>query len=346
MNYDDLVQQMISIGGKSGFDAAIKFIDNYVNENPNNFEGYLVRSEIFTETGNLQNALDDSEKAITINPTEAIDYNNRGCIYIKSGNDINKALDDFNKAIELNPSYNSAYTNRANVYLKKRELQKAISDCTKAIELSSTDMEPYSNRGLAYYNRGVDNNNMEDLRKAFEDYNKVLELDPENAEAFAKRGLLNAQFGNTQEAISDYEEFLRLDPNNKNAKLVRDELAQLKSGKTLSSAESYEVITGKKERKILLVLSAIGFILGIIIGANDRNILIWMWAGIGIGGALSFLPEIPGIFMSGYRKEGFTEAIKTTIGGGLIWLVIFMIAGPIGLLVRILKINKKIKEYQ
>jgi len=112
------------------------------------------------------------------------------------------------------------------------------------------------------------------------------------------------------------------------------------------SEESYEVVTGRKEKKVLLILSAIGFVLGAIIGGSDGSILMGMWFGIGIGGAVSFLPVIPGIFMSGFRREGFVEAVKTTVLGGIIWFIIFMVAGPIGLLIRILKINKKMKESQ
>ena len=223
MNYDELVQQVLI---KGGWDEANDYLDNYINENPDNFDAYLVRSEFLTEMEDFENALIDAEKAIKICPSEARAYNNRGCIYIKSGNDIKKGLNDFNKALDLDANFISAYTNRANVYLKMREPQKAINDCTKAIEISpNKDSEPYYNRGLAYMNIG-------ETEKAFDDYNKVIELDPENAEAYGKRGVINSQLGNIQDAISDFEEFLRLDPDNKLAEMVRDELRQLKGKKT------------------------------------------------------------------------------------------------------------------
>lgn len=331
MNYDDLSQQTMSAFKEGGWDAAISYISNIVDENQNNHEAYLVRSEMYTEMGDFRKALDDAEKAVKINPKEAAVYNNRGCIFIKSGDDINKAFNDFNKVIELDASYISAYINRANVYLKMKEPQKAISDCTKAIEISPDgNAEPYYNRGLAYMNIG-------ETTKALDDYNRVIEIDPENAEAYAKRGLINSQSGNTQEAISDYEEFLRLDPGNKNAKLVRDDLERLKSGKTISFSESGEAVKEKNDIKKLLVFSAVGFFLGIIIGASGGNVLIGMWFGIGVGCSAAYLLEDPALFMRVLRKDGLIEAIKTTVIGGGVLAVIFMIAGPIGLLVRIVK---------
>jgi tetratricopeptide (TPR) repeat protein len=228
ISYEDLMEQIKSKYKEGDWDAVFDYIDKFIEENPNSFEAYLVRSELNTEAGAFENALYDAEKAVEINPNEATVYNNRGCVYVRSGGDINRALNDFNKAIELNANFVEAYTSRANVYLKMREPQKAIDDCTKAIEISQENAEPYYNRGLAYANIG-------EIAKAVYDYNKVIELDPQNAEAYAKRGYLNSQLGNMQETIRDYEEFLRLDPNNKNAALVRDELEQMRSNKAPSS---------------------------------------------------------------------------------------------------------------
>ena len=325
IKYDDLIAQTMSELKKGGWDAAFSFIDDYIQKTPI-IEAYLVRSEMYLEKGDFQNALKDIEKSITIDPTEAKAYFNRGLAHAKSGGDAKKSLDDFTKAIELNVNYAGAYTNRANIYLQMSEFQKAIMDCNKAIELSPNEAEPYYNRGLAYFN-------MEEPKKAFKDYNKVIELDPENAEAFFKRGFLNSQSGNTQEAISDYEEFLRLDPNNTNAKLVRDELRQLKSGKTAKSNKAPANI----KRKHLLIFSAIGFVLGTIIGAVNGSVILGMWLGIGGGVGLSFLPEIPDLFKGAYKRRGFVYAFQTVLGGGGLWFVIFIVAGPIGFIIRFIR---------
>jgi hypothetical protein len=107
----------------------------------------------------------------------------------------------------------------------------------------------------------------------------------------------------------------------------------------------------KKELKILLILSGIGFIIGAIIGISASlesgeiiGIFLGMWFGIGIGGALSFITEIPYHFKSAVREKGFGEGIKSALMGILLWLAIFAVAGPIGLLIRVLRTNSRIKK--
>jgi len=336
MNYKDLSQKTIEVYKEGGWYEAIKYINNYINENPNTYEAYLVRSELYTENSNFQKALEDAEKAIKINPQEASVYNNRGSIYVQSGNDINKALNDFNKAIELNANYISAYTNRANVYMQMEEFRKAINDCTKAIDISPNEnIEPYYNRGLAYMNIG-------ETAKALDDYNKVIELDSKNAEAYARRGAINSQLGNTQEAIHDYEEFLRLDPDNKNAKLVRDELGKLKNCTISSSAESYEVVTAKKEITTILIGAIVG---AIIIGGwystivSGSEVLAGIWIGFGMGGGISLVPV--------FFRVGRTFSI---VGGIIcVFLLLIFVCGFTGFIwpiIRILIKIHKIKKIQ
>ena len=62
-----------------------------------------------------------------------------------------------------------------------------------------------------------------------------------------------------------------------------------------------------------------------------------MWFGLGSGVAFSFFPDIPGIFRGFYREEGFFGAVKSTFIGGGIWFVIFMVAGPIGFIIRFIR---------
>jgi integral membrane sensor domain MASE1 len=119
----------------------------------------------------------------------------------------------------------------------------------------------------------------------------------------------------------------------------------------LKNKNDVEVNMGKKELKILLILSGIGFIIGAIIGIKASvesgeidSVFLGMWFGIGIGGALSFIVAIPYMFKTFVREKGFGEGVKAALGGILVWLAIFAVAGPIGLLIRGLRINSRIKK--
>ncbi|MDR1858907.1 MAG: tetratricopeptide repeat protein [Treponema sp.] len=355
LKYDDLWDQLRRGYEERGWDEtdAIKFLDNRINETSNFLEAYLIRGELYLEMENFQQALDDLEKVIRIDPNIAESYFSRGMIYARLGGNVNKALDDFSKAIELYDAescvcleYAEAYVNRGNMYLKLKNYQQAINDCTKAIEELSMDdrVEPYYNRGLAYMKIG-------EVSKAFDDYNKVIQLDPKNAEAFGKRGLINSGLGNIQEAINDFEEFLRLDPNNTNAKLVRDELEKLKKGDASSFDDSQEILILKKELKFILIGSIIGAIAGgiiaVLFGREGLGLegLVFLWPLIGCGGSISLVPSF---FRMGRDIGGSIDSGKGGIIGGVLgfflWYFLSGVAGIIWPLIRILINVFKIKK--
>ena len=333
-NYNDLFEKIKSECDSP--DAALSYLDACIKQKPDYFEAYLVRGELYLGIGEFEKALNDLNTAIKIAPSVAHSYHSRGNLYGMKG-DVNKAFDDFNKAIECDANLLGAYVGRSSMYLRKKEFQKAIDDCTRAIEISQDEsVEAYFNRGLAYVS-------MEEYAKALDDYDKVIELAPENAEAYGKRGYINSELGNDEEAISDIEEFLRLDPDNKNAQLAKDLLQELKSG---ASSSSYELEIAKKERKTLLICSAIGFFLGTIFGAAEGSVLMGMWFGTGVGAGISLIVFIPRLFMNVFREEGIKEAFKVAGIGSAVWFLLFMFAGPITLLVRVLKKNSEIKKLQ
>jgi len=112
----------------------------------------------------------------------------------------------------------------------------------------------------------------------------------------------------------------------------------------------------KRQKKILLICSAVCSSLGLVIGVISG--VIWhgdmegiftfafagLWIGTGFGGTISYLPGIPYAFSMALKEEGFGGAIKTTLIGIFVWFFGFMFLGPIGLLVRVLMKNHRIKK--
>ena len=54
-------------------------------------------------------------------------YYNRAISYRETGK-IDLALADYNRAIELNPSYFEAYNNRGNIYMARGDNERALQD--------------------------------------------------------------------------------------------------------------------------------------------------------------------------------------------------------------------------
>lgn len=72
----------------------------------------------------------DCNKAIELNPTDAIAYNNRGNAY--SGlQEYHKAIEDYSRSLQIAPSADTYY-NRAKVYFSLQEYEKALEDLFKA----------------------------------------------------------------------------------------------------------------------------------------------------------------------------------------------------------------------
>jgi Tfp pilus assembly protein PilF len=80
-------------------------------------------------------------------------YNNRGSAFYKKGL-TDKAIEDFDRAISLDPSYYEAYNNRGTAFLKLGLFDKAIADFDKTISMNPGHAAPYVNRGKAYFLMG------------------------------------------------------------------------------------------------------------------------------------------------------------------------------------------------
>ncbi|WP_373537852.1 tetratricopeptide repeat protein [Microcoleus sp.] len=76
----------------------------------------------------------DYDRAIQLNPNDAIAYNNRGVTKYALGRN-QEAIADYDRAIQLNPNYADAYKNRGNLKSTLDDKQSAIEDYQKAADL-------------------------------------------------------------------------------------------------------------------------------------------------------------------------------------------------------------------
>ena len=79
----------------------------------------------FGRKGKLDDAIQDLDKAIALNPNSYQAYTNRG-IARKEKGDIDGAIADYDKAIALNPNAAYAYNNRGNARGKKGDNDGAM----------------------------------------------------------------------------------------------------------------------------------------------------------------------------------------------------------------------------
>jgi tetratricopeptide (TPR) repeat protein len=84
--------------------------------------------------GKTQEALDDFNRALEIDPTHQDGYLGRADTLNTMGR-YEESLRDYNKALEIKPTMANAYINRAIAYSHLGQYEKAIADYEKGLEL-------------------------------------------------------------------------------------------------------------------------------------------------------------------------------------------------------------------
>jgi tetratricopeptide (TPR) repeat protein len=141
------------------------------------------------KAGDDRGALADFNKAIELDPNNAVAYINRGSIKEGSFLEIIKggALADFNKAIELDPNNAVAYYMRGKLN-RISDTGKALADFSKAIELDPKFVDAYKGRvSIKYCGFFIEKGCATDIRGALADYDKLVEITPKDAANYYNR---------------------------------------------------------------------------------------------------------------------------------------------------------------
>lgn len=95
----------------------------------------------------------------------SIDYSNSGLIKSFSGN-YDEAINDYNKAIEIEPNNSNALNNRGYTFNLMEDYESAIKDFEKAISLEEDFAYALNNRGYAKIKLGLKEDGLADLEKS------------------------------------------------------------------------------------------------------------------------------------------------------------------------------------
>ena len=114
----------------------------------------------YSQKREVQKALDSFGKALSLDDTDALIYNNLGLLHFavfgqtKNIQNHTRALESYRKAIELDPSLASAYNGLAGLYHVIGQINNAISLWEKALEFEPDYNFPIYNLGIAYLKKG------------------------------------------------------------------------------------------------------------------------------------------------------------------------------------------------
>jgi tetratricopeptide (TPR) repeat protein len=166
-------------------------------------EVYINKGFIFYQKGNYNDALQNYDQAIQINPMESRSFRGRGQTK-QAMNDMEGALNDYNMAISLYPSYDY-YLNRALLKYVLNDFSGALTDLDIATQLNKSGYEAFFDKGLINLNNG----NMTD---AVSDFNKAITINAKDFEAYLDRAIAKYNLGDYNGTLADMDTSIQLNP--------------------------------------------------------------------------------------------------------------------------------------
>ncbi len=135
---------------------------------------YFNRAYKKAEQGDYYGAISDYNKAIEINPSNAIAYHNRGSAKENLG-DAKGALNDYEKALSIDPNRYLSLQGIGSTKNRMGDHYGAISAYNQSIKLNPRNAMAYNNRGIAKRKIGDDKGGCDDYKKAISLGNKETE---------------------------------------------------------------------------------------------------------------------------------------------------------------------------
>ena len=176
------------------------------------FTGPLVdhfcnRADLKKQLGMLDEAIDDCNKAITLDMEWSNAYNTRGTIYYRKGDEFQE-LKDYEKAVEIDNN-GAALTNLGNYYKQKGQFDIAMRYYDQAILLdqdSEVKCWAYTGRGDIFCNQG-------NYEKGIAEYDVAEKSHPYDSSVYYSRARCFEKQGLVKEAIADYTKAIELAPD-------------------------------------------------------------------------------------------------------------------------------------
>jgi len=168
-------------------------------------ESFIEQGIQNTRKGELDEAGNDFDQAISLDPQNADAYYDRGIVKSKL-EDWDGAVAAFTHAIQLNPQNATVYFYRGIAKQQKGDLAGALTDYTQTISFNPQLAQVYLNRGMV-------ESQMSNWDGALADYNHNIKLDPKSAVGYFYRGILEERRGGLGVALVDYTQAIEIKPD-------------------------------------------------------------------------------------------------------------------------------------
>jgi Tfp pilus assembly protein PilF len=194
-------------------DDYILFTDT-VKKSPDGAIPRAILANVFLGRGELKEALQHYQVAVTLDPREPRIRNNFGLVFFNLGM-WDRAMEQYLIALRLDPKYAEAHNNLGLLSQSRGLLDQAIQEYELALRLKPSYPDALGNLGSVYAKSGQ-------IDKAIVYFQMMVTLQPNNAFAQHNLGLAYRERGFMNQAIVHFENAARLNPDNQR---FRDDLA-------------------------------------------------------------------------------------------------------------------------
>ncbi|MGB3208718.1 MAG: tetratricopeptide repeat protein [Crinalium sp.] len=175
--YPALYWQSVALRELKQLDKALVAIDKAIKTQPQDANLYNEKWAILSDLKRYPEATAAITEAIQISP-RAVFYYNRGIVYAYQ-KQWQQAINDYNQAIKIDPQLAYAYNGRGTVYAYQKQWQQAINDYNQAIKIDPQLAYVYKNRGVVYHAQENFSAALSDYNKALSiDENFIAAINP------------------------------------------------------------------------------------------------------------------------------------------------------------------------
>ncbi len=214
----------------SQLQKVVEIYTEALKTNSNNASLHTSLGTILLESGRVDEAIEEFNKALKIQP-DAITYGNLGNALL-SKNKFEDAMECFKKGIELEPFDCLSYYNMGNIYMSKGQLQEAVVAYSKAVKIRKDYTKAYSNMAVAFAQMGK-------VDEAIMNFKKALQIDPNDINSMYNLAQTLAGKGEFDEAVKYFRMVITFEPNNAQ---VHDMIGDIliRQGKKVQAQEEFQ----------------------------------------------------------------------------------------------------------
>ena len=185
------------------YDGARKDFKRLSKWNPQDPRPHFKLGFLWSETEDYFHSIREYTKAIDLDPTYAVAYNNRGNSEYLVGEE-KDAMRDFTAAANADTTYPDPWYNRGHLKMSVDDYHGAISDFSRAIALDQSNPDSWFSRAQAY-------DAINDTFNAINDYSTTIQIDSGYMDAYYFRGCDLLEAKDYEGAMNDFSASLSND---------------------------------------------------------------------------------------------------------------------------------------